>query len=411
MGCSASTASSTSPRRAQTLPEESIPGYGQSKLHNAESSDEDVERQLDNTAKTSISSNKHVASPLTTKSDGSYTKAFDAAEATSTLTAPVHVSPSSSNQQPIADADGDIVSSKSSERKRSESNNNSSEIVDNLSIEDETIKDDYSEDDERPELTSGRIAMYELACITHIGSGDPPIKKENQDVVYVESHYGGIQDTYFVCCLDGHGQYGKLIAEFTMDWLRTNVKEMILRVDPRENDETWAALLVSLFSKCEQELISNEDIGFRSKMSGTTATLAIISHGRIHVANVGDSRGLLVRPNINFATTRRVSHDHRPEDPDERARIELIGGVIRPSARALIDASQNRMKENPPLRVWLSDEKSKSMGFMAPGPGLMLTRSLGDAVAKEAGCTHEPSISHAKFEVGSIYVAASDGLW
>ncbi|GBG30096.1 Protein phosphatase 2C 77 [Hondaea fermentalgiana] len=175
--------------------------------------------------------------------------------------------------------------------------------------------------------TSGHIS--DIASPSHIGFGDPPLKKENQDVVRVEPNFAGIDNLHWACCLDGHGQYGKLVAEQVMEWI--------------------------------------------------------------------------------------LSLDHRPDDPAERARIESRGGVVRPSLRGGSVAADGSGRVEPPpnapLRVWLSESKQKSFGFPYPSPGLMLTRSLGDLIAKEAGCSPEPSCFHADIAPGSIYVAASDGLW
>ena len=63
-----------------------------------------------------------------------------------------------------------------------------------------------------------------------------------------------------------------------------------------------------------------------------------------HVANVGDARAVLCRRHCTATAGRgggataatvegvRLTHDHKPNDPAEHARIEDAGGFVQPSA-------------------------------------------------------------------------------
>jgi len=57
---------------------------------------------------------------------------------------------------------------------------------------------------------------------------------------------------------------------------------------------------------------------------GTTAITALILNNTLYVANVGDSRAVL----INNAHAIEMSHDHKPSRLDEKERIESLGGRI-----------------------------------------------------------------------------------
>ena len=105
-----------------------------------------------------------------------------------------------------------------------------------------------------------------------------------------------------------------------------------------------------------------------------------------------------------------LSRDHKPEDPDEAQRIKLCGGRVEQSkllpgmgilGRAMIASGTQYYG---PKRVWL---KNKQV------PGLAMTRSLGDFLAKTVGVTFEPEIMVFAnlIETDKAIVIASDGIW
>jgi serine/threonine protein phosphatase PrpC len=64
--------------------------------------------------------------------------------------------------------------------------------------------------------------------------------------------------------------------------------------------------------------------------SGSAAVVAIVGNGEIFVANAGDSRAILsVEPEPDTLRGVQISEDHKPDRPDEKARIESHGGKIK----------------------------------------------------------------------------------
>ena len=64
-----------------------------------------------------------------------------------------------------------------------------------------------------------------------------------------------------------------------------------------------------------------------SQFTGCTATVILISPTHIFCANAGDSRTVLARtsgPQMCFP----LSDDHKPDNPEEKARIEAAGGFV-----------------------------------------------------------------------------------
>ena len=64
-----------------------------------------------------------------------------------------------------------------------------------------------------------------------------------------------------------------------------------------------------------------------SQFTGCTATVILITSTHIFCANAGDSRTVLGRSSgseMCFA----LSDDHKPDNPEEKARIEACGGFV-----------------------------------------------------------------------------------
>lgn len=80
--------------------------------------------------------------------------------------------------------------------------------------------------------------------------------------------------------------------------------------------------------------------------------MSVLTYGRkIYLANVGDSRAILIRKCANDRNAFEVAaltRDQKPDDPHERKRIEANGGRV----EAYIDNNGNKLG---PARVWLKD--------------------------------------------------------
>ena len=101
--------------------------------------------------------------------------------------------------------------------------------------------------------------------------------------------------------------------------------------------------------------------------SGTTAVCCLIIGNKLTVANVGDSRIILASRQGDKDVAEEVSIDHKPERPDEKARIHAAGG------RVFAEIFEDDDMDGP-ARVWLADMDI---------PGLAMSRSMGDAIAKQ----------------------------
>ena len=64
-----------------------------------------------------------------------------------------------------------------------------------------------------------------------------------------------------------------------------------------------------------------------AQYTGCTATVCLITKEAIYCANAGDSRSVLGR-STGQNMTQELSTDHKPDDPEEKKRIEAAGGFV-----------------------------------------------------------------------------------
>jgi len=115
---------------------------------------------------------------------------------------------------------------------------------------------------------------------------------------------------------DGHG------SDHSSAHLSNNLHKFII-----ENEQFHAGE----YEKAIYEGLKKEDEALKSlkqTRSGSTATVALIAGGHIHLGNVGDSRSVLGIVEDGKLVAKRLSRDHKPDDPEEKKRIEAAGGFV-----------------------------------------------------------------------------------
>ena len=215
-----------------------------------------------------------------------------------------------------------------------------------------------------------------------------PVSKINQDRACLALHPR--DSTMMVAAVfDGHGHNGGLCSQFTMH----SVLEVLLCDDLVTGDAPEALLRTAVLN-AEKSLLHSSNIA--AKKSGTTANVVIL-HPQIGllVGNVGDSRAVLARSSGTHGTLAvDLSEDHKPDSPAESERIIAAGGFVTQS-----DPSTG------PSRVYFASTRHS-------GPGLAMSRSVGDFGAKQVGVTAEPEIRRCERSPDDQFlIIASDGVW
>jgi len=130
--------------------------------------------------------------------------------------------------------------------------------------------------------------------------------------------------------------------------------------------------------------------GFQCNFSGTTATIVIIKANEVVTASVGDSKAALFSLNGNKMNIKKLSKAHNLLNKSERKRVIIAGAELRKSL------------DDPTERVYIKDRK---------GPGITVTRSIGDLVGKYCGIEYIPEITRSPYTKGDFIVLGTDGLW
>ena len=252
------------------------------------------------------------------------------------------------------------------------------------------------------------INNYKHFSVISIPGKNFGVRKTNQDTPVASFGINGIEGFNIFGVLDGHGTNGHYVSKFLGKYLVNNISknkeilsclnlEQIYQVIKKSNYE----MLINIFLKADTALSKqNFDVSF----SGSTCVLVIQIGKKILCANVGDSRAILVYNNNNNSPNKKgqntsvynLSHDFKPDLPEEKKRIYKMGGVVEQMT------DMNGMKAGPP-RVW---------GVGKSYPGLAMSRSLGDFKGKKYGIISLPEIIEVNLDENVKYiVACSDGVW
>lgn len=199
-------------------------------------------------------------------------------------------------------------------------------------------------------------------------SSDIGHRQSFEDTHVILKSFGGYKDKSFFAIYDGHR--GKEASE-----MAANLLHEILLVELKKGKYPKDCIEKAFIATDRQ--IENSGIE-----SGTTAVIAFFEGQNLFVANAGDSRAVLDRGKFGV---KRLSHDHKADDPDEVKRIEKAGGFVTPKIEGVDVARVN--------------------GIIA------IARSLGDREFGEL-VSPKPYISETKLtQEDKRLILACDGVW
>lgn len=201
------------------------------------------------------------------------------------------------------------------------------------------------------------------------------------------------QDNFFVNVVgavtmygvfDGHGPFGHLVS------LRL-VQSMPYHISKSEHyGKDWEATLKEAFLESQRELEEfciKEEINIEA--SGAAGSVLLLEEQTVHIAFIGDARVVLGSWNRRDSRMIFTSKDHKPDLPEEKARLEAAGSEVRE-----IDPGN--------CRIYRPGENF---------PGLTMSRAFGDTACN--GILREPEYHKFLMQPADQWYAivASDGVW
>lgn len=220
--------------------------------------------------------------------------------------------------------------------------------------------------------------------------------------------------------MDGHGVNGHLVSQFLAGKIheffsnQSNYKSHKRRRSLNSTDNNNQTIfnedkvydilqhnnfdIIHKFIKDTNTELENSK--FDVHFSGSTCVLIFKIGKNLIISNTGDSRAILIKQNSSLTKqnweVEPLTIDHKPEIKTERDRIEKEGGRVEQCK------DENGISAGV-FRVWEQNEEY---------PGIAMSRSIGDFVAKKIGVTYKPDITVRTIDPTYRYIVlASDGIW
>lgn len=154
--------------------------------------------------------------------------------------------------------------------------------------------------------------------------GAPP--KKNQDIFFIDMKPDqNSQNRHYFGVCDGHGVNG----HFVSGYLKIHLP-MAFKTELAQSQESLSPkqVIEKSFQKVSDKLLASKS--FNMMLSGSTAVTCFMDGTTLYVANVGDSRCIIVRKVLNSLEAQPLSRDQKVDDPIEKPRLLAGGGRVEP---------------------------------------------------------------------------------
>ena len=269
-------------------------------------------------------------------------------------------------------------------------NNNNNHQNANINIDNTTMKDIS---------ISSNCGIRASKSLTQAGKERTGHRKKNQDNFIIEKNINNIPEFNIFAVLDGHGDNGHIVSQLASKYLIkkfTSITQDFNDVESVYNflKKSDYQKIINIFLETDTEIITQTK--FDVSLSGSTCVFVLQLGEHIICANIGDSRAILIYEENGKNNIFELSHDSKPDVPEEKRRIELLGGIV--------DQTKDENGERTgPFRVYMKNGEQ---------PGLAMSRSFGDKKAKCCGVIPFPDIIENNLKLNIKYmVICSDGVW
>jgi serine/threonine protein phosphatase PrpC len=257
------------------------------------------------------------------------------------------------------------------------------------------------DDDEEEGMKLGEVQLTNNAAEQDVirnielsvynGSNGKDLSSNGNSVILYRNQESGVE---FFGMLNPHGLSGKEISSVLVVFIQNYIAENTKKLSKLEKAEDIELFMKTMIGKANTDLLNN---GIDLNFSGTSLTCLLIVKSVVYIAWLGNARAVLFREiteDKKFAIELTV--DHVPENREERYRIFENGGIVQ---RVNIKG-----KDQGPLRIW--------EGRIENGPGLHITRSLGDTKSTKLGVISEPEVQHFKLSSNDKFIVlGTENIW
>lgn len=164
-------------------------------------------------------------------------------------------------------------------------------------------------------------------------------------------------------------------------------KSSIIKLKDRKEAEKF---FKNILNQIQKKFQKNYDL---YELSGSCVIAVLTFDSLCFIINLGDSRAVIGAKQGNQKVAYQMSIDHKPLRDDEKKRIDQCGGTV----------SNDRNGMSGPPRIYsLNDD----------GPGIAVSRTLGDIFGHSVGVSHDPEVSFKEIDSEDKFIViASDGVW
>ena len=200
------------------------------------------------------------------------------------------------------------------------------------------------------------------STLTLVGNkGGKPEEQINQDRAMIYSPFFVGKDSesdlkiQLLGVFDGHGGNGELTSQHAVSTLPKLLSEKLSKLSSLQDEEGISKAINDTFVEIDKTDPSNGD-------SGCTATIVLQIHNKIYVANSGDSVSFIAALIDGQIDIVYQSREDKPDLPDEKARIQSMGGYVH---------IPGEDEDDVPRAYYVDDDGIARYG-------LAMSRSLGD---------------------------------
>ena len=280
---------------------------------------------------------------------------------------------------------------------------------------DKSINSEYKYKDDKIQIiyNSSNNNIYSSATQKGFKSKTGKEKENNQDTSLIIEDVCGIKNYNIYSIMDGHGSNGHHVSNYIKEKIIQNFNNISFYFPKITNTPNMKDYPENILEKIKNKLIKNnykkiidfyisldeglsaKEILFDIHFSGSTCIILFQLGNFLICSNVGDSRGIMIKEKNEIID---LSIDQKPENENEKKRIQKMGGIIS-QCNDLYDDG----KEGGPFRIWI-----KGCDY----PGLAMSRSIGDKIAHDIGVISEPEIFDFNLDDKCIcLIIGSDGVW